>query len=87
MHSELSDDNYYAKDYFEAVKSYIIASQIIAEFIKKYIDKNEMQFLSESKEYIASIETRVMQAVIARVQVLGFISLIDDEMFSIMDTE
>lgn len=75
------------KDYIEAAQLYVINSQNIAEDIMKYIDKNEMKYLSRAKENMQSVSNYVLALAGTRMEYLSNQGLTDDEIVTILDSE
>jgi len=79
--------NEYTKAYVKSAQDYTINAKIIAEKIMKYIDKNEMKYLSEASERITQTETYTINIVAERMSYLAKCGLTDEEIQSQLGTE
>lgn len=73
-------------DYIDAAQLFAINGQQVAEDVIKYIDKNEMKYLSRAKENMEATSNYVMAVVTARMEYLASQGLTNDEIIAILDT-
>lgn len=78
----LEDDN--NKAYVEAVEGHIINNQSIAENLMKYLDKEEMKYLSDAKSSLESSSTYAISVVSERTKYLSSQGFNDDEIKEIL---
>lgn len=83
--SKLQDDN--NTDYVQCAQLYISNHKTFSEKLMKYIDKNEMKYLSQAKECIESAQSYALSLVAARMTYLSSQGLTDDEVTKILATE
>ncbi len=78
----LKDDT--NKDYIYAAQSYVSNSKEIASKLLKYLDKNEIKYLSEAKERIEKTDSYVLTVVTARMKYLSDMGFSDEEIVQIL---
>lgn len=82
---DLRDDN--NRDYVNACQDYVINGQMMADDLIKYIDKQEMKYLSEAKQCIENIDNYVIIAVSKRMEYLISQGFTGDEAAVILSPE
>lgn len=83
--TSLQNDN--NKDYITQVQYYILNNKSVADDLIKYIDKNEMKYLSKAKERIEATPNHVMSVVSERMKYLSEQGLTSEEIQTILDGE
>lgn len=83
--SKLQDDN--NKDYVESAQIYVSNHRTFSEKLMKYIDKNEMKYLSQAKESIESAQSYALSLIAARMTYLSSQGLTDEEINKILDAD
>lgn len=73
------------EDYIEPSRSYVSNAITISEKIIKYIDKNEIKFLSEAKERIGYSETYTLKIIVERTKFLEKAGLTDEEVANVLN--
>lgn len=73
------------EDYIEPSRSYVSNAITISEKIIKYIDKNEIKFLSEAKERIGYSETITLKIIVERTKFLEKSGLTDEEVANVLN--
>lgn len=74
---KLSDEN--SKDYVSASMDYVINGQITADYLMKYLDKQEMKYVSSMKDNIQLSSTYAIKVEIERIKYLRGQGFSDDE--------
>lgn len=81
----LSDNN--TKSYVEVCQLYVGSGKTVAEKLMKYIDKQEMKYLSDAKEALESSETYTLKLILERTNYLSSQGLTDEEISAILAPE
>lgn len=83
--SQLSDlDTEENKDYVEAAEYHVINGQTIAENLMKYLDKQEMKYLSETKSALENSSACALSVVTKRMEYLSSQGFSDEEINKIL---
>lgn len=75
------------KDYKKAAKDYILNMQGIASSTKKYVDKQNIQDLSDAKAHMENSQNYALQVVSARIQFLTASGFSDEEAMNMIAPE
>lgn len=81
--SKLQDENNPA--YIEAAQMYIANNKAFSEKLMKYIDKNDMKYLSQAKECIENSESYALSVISTRMSYLSEQGLTDEEITKILE--
>jgi len=74
-------------DYQMACLTYIANANIIADDIIKYMDKSEMKYLSDAKDYIGRMDASTLDIISKRMTFLQSAGLTDEEIKAIVSPE
>lgn len=71
-------------DYVTGALNYIVNGQTIASNLKKYIDKEEMKYLSSAKESMENTQAHILNVVTLRMKYLSSQGFTDDEVLTLI---
>jgi len=83
--SKLQDKN--NKEYISACQNYVINAKSIADNLMKYLDKQELKYLSEAKDQINLASSYAVKVVSARMEYLISQGFTDEEVSEILADE
>ncbi|NLH02070.1 MAG: zinc-ribbon domain-containing protein [Clostridiales bacterium] len=76
-----------SSDYVEAAQFYVSNSISVAEDLQKYIDKQEIKYLSSAKESLENTQKHTLNVVSERMKYLSAQGLSDEEIANILDAQ